>query len=78
MRRERDKYWAQAGGRYAHTMPTFLIKNYFNSESRLQLTGPEMFKAMNNLRAQGEVIKHKSSRIGQAYWQLADKETPKE
>lgn len=74
MRRERKNYWDLCGGKYTHTMPTFLITKYFNQENILNLTGPEMFKAMNFLCKQGLVIKSSRSRIGQAHWQLTDGE----
>ena len=74
MRAERESYWITSRGKFTHRMPTFLITMQFNRENTLQITGPEMFKAMKELCAQGHVIKHPDSRIGQAYWQLTDKE----
>jgi hypothetical protein len=74
MRRERQRYWDNALGKFTHAMPTFIIRKYFNSESVLELTGKEMHKAMILLCKQGCVRKHASSRIGQAYWQLVDDE----
>lgn len=74
MRRERQRYWDSARGKFTHTMPTFIIRKHFNSESVMELTGIETRKAMLILCKQGLVRKHPSSRIGQAYWQLVDGE----
>lgn len=74
MRRERQAYWERSHGKFSHRMPTFLIRKYFNRESVLEITGKDMRKAMIDLCRQGDVIKHPDSRIGQAYWQLTEKE----
>lgn len=74
MRRERQRYWDICRGKFTHTMPTFIIRKHFNSESVLELTAIEMRRAMLLLCQQGYVRKHPNSRIGQAYWQLVDKE----
>ena len=72
MRRERQKYWDDIGGKFTHTMPTFLIRKHFNSESNFEITAIEMRRAMLLLCNEGYVRKHMSSRIGQAHWQLID------
>lgn len=74
MRRERQEYWDDIGGSFTHTMPTFLIRKHFNSESNFEITAIEMRRAMLLLCQQGYVRKHPNSRIGQAYWQLIDDE----
>lgn len=74
MRRERQSYRDYIGGKFTHTMPTFLIRKHFNSESVLDMTGIETRKAMLLLCKQGLVRKHPRSRRGQAYWQLTDGE----
>lgn len=74
MRRERQDFWDYIGGKFTHTMPTFLIRKHFNSESVLDMTGIETRKAMLLLCKQGLVRKHPRSRRGQAYWQLTDGE----
>ncbi|AEZ66182.1 hypothetical protein EXT67_20855 [Pectobacterium atrosepticum] len=74
MRRERQDFWDYTGGKFTHTMPTFLIRKHFNSESVLDMTGIETRKAMLLLCKQGLVRKHPRSRRGQAYWQLTDGE----
>lgn len=74
MKRERQAYWDSHGGKFTHRMPTFLIRRYFNQESVLELTGPELRKAMISLSTQGFVTKHPDSRNGQSYWQLTEKE----
>lgn len=73
MRDSRDRYQTALGGTFTHTMPTHIIRTQFNRESALELTGPDMFKAMNDLCKQGYVIRHPDSRIGQGYWQLTEK-----
>ena len=74
MRREREGYWQRSLGKFTHRMPTFRIRKYFNDESVLELSGKEMRRVMIDLCKQGYVIKHADSRIGQAYWQLTEKE----
>lgn len=74
MRRERQDFWGYTGGKFTHTMPTFLIRRHFNIESDLEITGKEMRKAMLLLCQNGYVRKHPSSRIGQVNWQLTDGE----
>lgn len=74
MRRERQAYWQRSLGIYQHRMPTFRIRKFFNDESVIELNGNEMRRAMIELCKQGYVIKHEDSRIGQAYWQLTEKE----
>lgn len=74
MRRERESYWQRSLGKYPHRMPTFRIRKYFNDESVLELNGKEMLRAMVELCKQGYVVKHADSRIGQAYWQLTERE----
>ena len=74
MRRERQKYWDEIGGRFTHTMPTFIIRKHFNSESNFEITAIEMCRAMLLLCNESYVRKHPSSRIGQAHWQLVDGE----
>ena len=74
MRRERQKYWDDSGGKFTHTMPTFIIRKHFNSDSALDMTATETRKAMLLLCKQGLVRKHPRSRMGQAYWQLVDGE----
>lgn len=74
MRRERQKYWDDIGGKFTHTMPTFLIRKHFNSESNFEITAIEMRRAMLLLCNEDYVRKHPSSRIGQAHWQLIDEE----
>lgn len=74
MRRERQEYWDDIGGKFTHTMPTFLIRKQFNSESNFEITAIEMRRAMLLLCNEDHVRKHPSSRIGQAHWQLVDGE----
>lgn len=74
MRRERQDFWDYIGDKFTHTMPTFLIRKHFNSESVLDMTGLETRKAMLLLCQQDLVRKHPRSRRGQAYWQLTDGE----
>jgi hypothetical protein len=74
MQREREHYWQLVGGKFSHELPTFLIRKQYNAENDIHLTADEMRFVMNELAASGHVKKHSRSRIGQAHWQLTDKE----
>lgn len=74
MRKDRERYWQHVGGKFSHELPTFLIRQQYNAENDIHLSAQEMRFVMNELVASGHVRKHSRSRIGQAHWQLTDKE----